>query len=174
MEKKVIDEIIMEGLQKFSQYEKINPIEIQITDSQIRSKLLYYSKKYKYRFLANSLLFSSAVKEYIDAIFIVTNGLNDAREILINKKLYQGIGVIYTSEIENWDKIKHVSHWTNVVLTDLTFPIRAKHFAFAFETADLPNLLNFEYSLATNKGKLLEFVKGEDKIPVLHFSIQVV
>ena len=64
MEKKVIDEIIMEGLQKFSQYEKINPIEIQITDSQIRSKLLYYSKKYKYRFLANSLLFSSAVKEY--------------------------------------------------------------------------------------------------------------
>ena len=31
------------------------------------------------------------------------NGLNDAKDILINGKLFQGIGVIYISEIENWD-----------------------------------------------------------------------
>ena len=49
-----------------------------------------------------------------------------------------------------------------------------KHFSFAFETADFHNLLNFEYSLITNKGKLLEFNQREDKIPALNFTIQVI
>ena len=93
----------------------------------------------------------SAIKEDTNVIIITTNGLNDAKDILINGKLFQGIGIIYTSEIENWDKIKNGSYWTNVVLTDSTFPIGAKHLSFAFETADFHNLLNFEYSLITDK-----------------------
>ena len=121
-----------------------------------------------------TVLFSSAIKENINAIFITTNGLNDAKYILINGKLFQGIGTIHISEIENWDKIKNKSHWTNVILTDTAFPIVAKHFAFAFETRDLHNLLNFEYSLLNDKGELLQFVDGEDKIPALNFSIQIV
>ena len=52
------------------------------------------------------------------------------------------------------------------------YPIAAKHFAFGFETTDLHNLLNFEYSLINDPGKLLEFEQGEDKIPALNFSIQ--
>ena len=67
--------------------------------------------------------------------------------MLINGKIFQGIGVIYISEIENWNKIKKESHQTNVILTDSAFPIAAKHFAFGSETADLHNLRNFEYSL---------------------------
>ena len=55
-------------------------------------------KKHKYRFIANSLLFSSAIKEDTKAIFVTTNGLN-AKDILISSKLFQGIGVIYISEI---------------------------------------------------------------------------
>ena len=100
--------------------------------------------------------------------------MNDAKVILINGKLFQGIGVIYISEIENWDKIKNKSYWTNVILTDSAFPVAAKHFAFAFETSDLHNLLNFEYSLITEKRKLLQFADGEDKIPALNFTIQVI
>ena len=69
---------------------------------------------------------------------------------------------------------KHESHWTNIILTDSTYPIAAKHFAFGFETTDLHNLLNFEYSLLKDQGKLLEFKQGEDKIPALNFTIQVV
>ena len=94
----------------------------------------------------------SAIKEDTNVIIITTNGLTDAKDILINGKPFQGIGIIYTSEIENWDKIKNVSYWTNVVLTDSAFPIGAKHLSFAFETADFHNLLNFEYSLITDKG----------------------
>ena len=108
------DEFLIEGLQKFEQYSKINPISVRIIDSDLKSKLIFYSKNYKYRFIANSLLFSSAIKEN-------TNG-----------KLVQGIGTIYISEIENWDKIKDKSHWINVILTDTANPIVAKHFAFAF------------------------------------------
>ena len=170
----VKDEFLIEGLQNFEQYSKINPISVRIIDPNLQTKLLFYSKKYKYRFIANSLLFSSAIKEDTNAIFITTNGLNDAKDILINGKVFQGIGVIYISEIENWDKIKNKSHWTNVILTDSAFPIAAKHFAFAFETADLHNLLNFEYSLINDKMKLLEFNQGEDKIPALNFAIQVI
>ena len=93
---------------------------------------------------------------------------------LIKGKIFQEVGVTYISEIENWNKIKNESHWTNVILTDSAFPIAAKHFAFGFETTDLHNLLNFEYSLINDQGKLLEFKQGEDKIPALNFTIQVI
>ena len=63
---------------------------------------MYYSKNYKYRFIANSLLFSSSIKEDTKVIFITINGL----DILINGKIFQGIDAIYISEIETWDKIK--------------------------------------------------------------------
>ena len=60
-EYKIIDQILFEGFQSFAQYEKTNPTDIQLTDPELRSRLLYYSKKYKYRFLANNLSFSSAI-----------------------------------------------------------------------------------------------------------------
>ena len=56
---KIIDEIKIESFQNFEQYMKINPISTRIIDPEIQTKLMFYSKKYKYRFIANSLLFSS-------------------------------------------------------------------------------------------------------------------
>ena len=56
-----IDEFKIEGFQNFQQYLKINPISIQITDAEIQNKLLFYANRYKYRFIANSLLFSSSI-----------------------------------------------------------------------------------------------------------------
>ena len=50
----------------------------------------------------NSLQFSSSIQKDANAIFLKTNRLNNAKEILINGKLLQGIGVIFTSEIEDW------------------------------------------------------------------------
>ena len=139
-----------------------------------RRNYYFLQKKYKYRFIANSFLFTFSIKEDTKVIFIAINGLNDAKDILINGKIFQRIVVICISEIENWNKIKKESHWTNVILTDSVFPIAAKHFAFGFETTDLHNLLNFEHSLINDQGKLLEFKQGEDKIPALNFTIQVI
>ena len=94
MNRKIIDEVKIVGFQNFQQYMKINAINIRIKDSEIQTKLLFYSGKYKYRFIANSLLFSSSIKEDTKAIFVTTNGLNDAKDLLINGKIFQGIGVI--------------------------------------------------------------------------------
>ena len=124
---KIIDKIKIEGFQNFEQCMRINPINIRIIDPEIQTTLMYYSKKYKYRFIANSLLFSSSIKEDTKVISITTNGLNDGKDILINSKIFQGIGIIYISEIENWNKIKNESHWTNVILTNLAYPVAAKH-----------------------------------------------
>ena len=174
MERKIIDQVKIEGLQKFEQYSKINPVSIEINDPEILNKLRLYSKKYKFRFWANSLLFSSSIKEDTNVIFITTNGLNDAKDIVINGKTYQAIEEINISEIEYWDKIKDKSHWTKVVLTDSEYPLIAKHFSFAFETTDLHNILNFEYSLLDQKGNLVTFTDTEKKIPALNFTIQII
>ena len=69
---KIVDEIKIEGFQNFEQYMKINPINIRIIDPEIQTKFMFYSKKYKYRFIANSLLFSSSIKEDTKIIFITT------------------------------------------------------------------------------------------------------
>ena len=122
------NEFKIEGLQNFEQYSKVNPISIRIIDPDIQTKLLFYSKKYKYRFFANSLLFSSSIEEDTKAIFITSNGLNDAKDLLISGKVFQGIGVIYISEIENWDKNKkriildyHNFNWFNISDCSKTF-----------------------------------------------------
>ena len=91
---KFVDEFKIEGFLNFQQYFKINPINIQIIDLQIQNKLLFQANKY--RFIANSISFSLSVQKDINAIFIITDGLNDIKEILINGKLLQGIGVIFT------------------------------------------------------------------------------
>ena len=79
---------------------------------------------------------------------------------MINGKLFQGIGVIFTSEIDRWKDIRKTSHWTNAVLTDSKNPITAKHFAFRFETTDLHNLLNFDFLLINKEGNLIQFMMG--------------
>ena len=171
---KFIDEFKIEGFQNIQQYLRINPINIQTIDPQIQNKFLFYVNKYKYRFIVNSLLFSSSIQKDTNAIFITTNGLNNTNEILINGKLVQGIGLIFTSEIEDWKNTKKTSDCVNAVLTDSQYPIVDKQFGFAFETTDLHNILNFEYSLLDDEGKLIEFKAREDKIPALNFTIQIV
>ena len=63
MKRIIIDEFKMEGLQIFVNYSKINPINIQINDSEIQNALTFYSSRYKCRFIANNLLFSSSIQQ---------------------------------------------------------------------------------------------------------------
>ena len=59
--KQIVDQVLIEVFQNFAQYDKINPVDIRITGPEIRSKLSLYLRKYKYRSIIISLLFSSAV-----------------------------------------------------------------------------------------------------------------
>ena len=47
-------------------------------------------------------------------IFLICNGLNNARDSLINGKLYKSIGVISINEIKDWTKLKGESKWINI------------------------------------------------------------
>ena len=41
-----------------------------------------------------------------NVIFLICNGYNDARDCLINRKLYKSIGATNISEIKGWAKLK--------------------------------------------------------------------
>ena len=60
------------------------------------------------------------------------------------------------------------------MFNDSENPTLAKHFAFAFETTNLSDLLNFELSLLDDEAKPIKFAATEQKIPALSFTIQVI
>ena len=53
-------------------------------------------------------------------------------------------------------------------------PTFAKHFALAFETTNLNDLLNFELGLLGDEAKPIKFATTDQKIPALTFTIQVI
>ena len=135
-------------MQNRSLNEKLNPVEITIHNSQIQRKLSRYgNQRYKYRFIINKLWINSSIVQETNVIFLISNGLNDARTSVINGKIYKSIGVVNVNEKANWTELKGKSKWVNIVFNDSENPTLAKHFAFAFETTNLNDLLNFELSL---------------------------
>ena len=169
-------EVTIEGLQSFDQYQKLNPLDIKITDSEIFKRLLFKeNKRIKYRFIPNSILLSSSVQEETQVIFLTVSGLNEARDIFINGKVYKAIGCIFTNEIEGWDKIKKTtSNWVSCKLTNSKYPFGAKHLAFEFDTSSLNTLLNFTLNLIDQTGKEITFLDNEQKVPALNFTIQII
>ena len=57
MSYQIVDKIRILGLQNYNVYEKLNPIEINIHDSEIQGKLWRYgTQRYRYHFITNSLV----------------------------------------------------------------------------------------------------------------------
>ena len=98
----------------------------------------------------------------------------DARTSLINRKIYKSVGVVNVNKLTNWTELKGKSKCVNIVLNDSEYSTLAKHFAFAFETTNLNDLLNFELSLLDDQAKPIKFAATEQKIPALTFTIQVI
>ena len=173
---KIQKEITIEALQSFNKYQKLNPIEIQITDSEIFKELTQFTNtKIKYRFVPNSILLSSSVQEETETIFLAVTGLNEARDILLNGKRIKAIGCIYTNEIEGWDLIKKItSNWISCKLSNSKYPLGAKHLGFEFVTSRLNALIDFTLYLLDQNGKEITFASTEEKTPALNFSIQII
>lgn len=62
---------------------------------------LWNYEKFKYRFLIENLLFSSNLENSTNVIFVTCNGLTNAKDALINSKIYKTLGVVYLSKIKN-------------------------------------------------------------------------
>ena len=80
----IMDFISIRDQQNFEDDAEINPIEIKIENDKIQKKPV--------RFTLEGLLFSSAIENDTEKIFVITSGLMDAKYNLIKGKLYQTIG----------------------------------------------------------------------------------
>ena len=172
MSEDILDSILINGLQSYDTYETLNSVQISIKSNNIISDLNCY-KNYKCSFLANSLLFSASITNSTNVIFISCTGLNDAKEALINGKIYKIIGIINLDQIKNWKTFKSESIYVNTNLIDTLYPYNSDYFTFGFETKSPIDLLNFSFSLLDGKGQLINFASNEKKLPVTDFTIQV-
>ena len=164
MSYQLVDGFRIVGLQIYNLDERLNPIEVNIRDSKIQGKLWRYgTQRYKYHFIVDSLLISSSAVQDTNVVFLICNGLHDARDFLINEKLYKSLGVINIIEIKDWTKLKAESKWINIIFNDFENPTLSKHFAFAFKTVNLSNLLDFQLSVLDDKVKPIKIAPNEKK-----------
>ena len=73
MSQEIIKIVHVLGLQNAINYEWLNPVEIRLDSNEIVEDISKY-KIFKYRFLIESLLFSSNLHNDTDIIFITCNG----------------------------------------------------------------------------------------------------
>ena len=123
----LVDEVKIGGLQNYNVYYKLNPVDISLRDSELNAFLSRYHRRYKYWLIINNLLFSSSVTQDTNVIFISCNGLNDAKETLVNGKIFKTLGVININQIEESQKLKGKSKWVSAVFNNSEDPTVAKH-----------------------------------------------
>ena len=173
MSQKIIKTVHVLGLQSFINYERMNSVKITVDSNEIVEDLSKY-KRFKCRFLIEILLFSSNLQNDTDVIFITCNGLSDAREALINSKLCKTLGVVYPSQIKNWDLVKGESKRSQAIFVDSEYHTKSSHYGFAFITKNVSDLFNFTITLLDGKGNKITFPSNEAKVPVIGFKIQIV
>ena len=113
----IIDKTLISGLQNFEQYQKLNPIDIEVNGSQIISSLSKY-RNHRYCLQVTSLSLSTLFDQTTNVIFITCGGLDDAKKALINGKIHNILGVIKIREIPTFDIIKRQSKWINAVFSE--------------------------------------------------------
>ena len=168
----LVDSIKIIGFHSFG-IDKLNPISISIENNDLISRLSI-NKNYKFRLTVNSVLLSSSIKNETEIIHLSAIGLTDARYSLINNKLLKSLGQINLTEVENFEFFKQKKGWINCILTDsYKIPYSTKHFSYSFITNNLLNILNFEVEFLNKKGERLEWTAGENKIPNITFTVDI-
>ena len=131
-------------------------------------------RKYRYRFVLESILFSSNIENETDVIFVTCDRLNNVNTALINSNLRNTLGVCYLHETKDWDIIKGQSKRSQAKFTDSEELTHSSHIAFAFTTKNFSNLFNFSMTLVDSDGNNIGFPKSETKIPIVNFIIQII
>ena len=81
----IIKTVRILGIQ-ITEYSFLNPIHISFNSDSVIQQLTKY-KNYRYRFVLESFLFSSNVENDTEVILLLSNGLNNAKKILIKQNL---------------------------------------------------------------------------------------
>ena len=170
--REIIETIKISGVQN-SDYNFLNPIYISIKSDHIKQKLTNF-RKYRYRFVLESILLISNIENETEVIFVTCDGLNNVNTALINSNLRDTLGVCYLHEIKDWDIIKGQSKRSQAKFTDSEELTHSSHIAFAFTTKNFSDLLNFSLTLVDSDGNNIRFPKSETKIPIVNFIIQTI
>ena len=109
----------------------MNPVEITFDSNEIVEDVSKY-KRFKYRYLIQSLLFTSNLQNGTNIIFITCNGLSYAKEALINSKLCKTLGFVYLSQVKNWGLVKGESKRSQAIFVGSEYHMKSSHYAFAF------------------------------------------
>ena len=120
-------------MQNFDNYGHLNPGEITIDSNKIIGTLSNY-KKYRFRLIIKSLLFSTNLQNNADIISVTCDVLTEAKTAINNSKLCKTLGVVYLSEIKDWRLIKNDFKRAQAVFVGSEYHFKASHFAFAFTT----------------------------------------
>ena len=167
----IIDTIRILGIQD-NDVNFLNPITILISSDTVIRKLTKY-KNYRYRFLIESLLFSSNIENDTDVILISRKGLSDAKQALINSKLASLLGVCYLNKLKDWELVKGQPKRSQAIFTDSEKIRNSSYFAFALTTRNISNLLNFTVILLDGNLKEIKCPANEKKLPIINFQIQI-
>ena len=176
MKNEIIDEIPILGTQN-SEFNVLNPIYISINSDNIISRLQLYRNN-RFRFVLNTLLFSSNIVNNTDVIIITSNGLSETKQALIiknNKPILEStLGVCFLNEIPEWNIVKGASKRVQVVFSDSeNLNQNSDHLAFSFITKNITDLLQFSVTLLDGAGEKITFPADETKLPIINFTIQI-
>ena len=172
MAQEIIDTVHVLGVQNQNQ-NFLNPLTISISADNVIQELTRY-KKYRYRFVLKSLLFSSNFENNTDVILVSSEGLSNAKEALLNSKLQSVLGVCYLHELKSWEVVRGQSQRSQAIFVDSEQQQKSSHLAFAFIMQSISDLMNFTVTLLDGNINKITFPDSERKAPIIGFKIKIV
>ena len=167
-----IETLIIRAQQDFDVVGGLNPIQVEITDSQI----IYTLTKYKnpvYKITPLCLLFPASITNDTNRIIITSKKISGAKKAILNYKLFDLLAEIDLDKIANWKDIKGNSIWVNVQFKDHKETNNASHLCFPFLTRTLSGLTSFTIQLQDDQNKKIQFESEEQKTCIFNFQINI-
>ena len=112
MQKEPTETIIIRAQQDFDVAGGLNPIQIEIKDDTVTNIL----KKYRnvvYKITLLRILFPASITSDTTQIFVLGKKISGVKKSILNKKIFDIIGVIDLNKTNNWKDIKGQSIWVN-------------------------------------------------------------
>ena len=115
---------------------------------------------------------ASSVLNDTKKIFLQTTGLKSGKYALLNNDYKQIIGIFSLDQVENWDVLKQTSKWVDITFQDQTDNKDTTHPSFSFVLINKDDVLNFSLKLVDTNNKIIKFIEGDKKFPIIEFIIE--
>ena len=83
------------------------------------------------------------------------------------------MGICYLNKLKDWELVKGQPKISRAIFKDSEKIRNSSHFAFAFTTRNISDLLNFTVILLDGNDKEIKSPANEKKLPIINFQIQI-